>query len=73
MTEPSNHESLKERDALTLRVLGLFFVVLGSLVTIGSFWSLGNPPALVVNLCAGFVLLAAGAGGWWTAARIVKR
>lgn len=50
-----------DRDAASLRILGSFFLVLGVLVLIGTFWTLDNARAMVVNLGSGLVL--GGVGG----------
>jgi len=51
-----------ERDAASLRILGFFFAVLGSLVLVGTFWSLDNTRAVMVNLASGSVLTFIGLG-----------
>ena len=58
MTETTN----AERDAATLRMLGWFFVALGLLVLVGTFWTLGDPRAMLVNLGSGLVLGGVGVG-----------
>ena len=63
-TTPNN------RDAVTLKILGVFFIVIGALVLIGTFWALGNFKAVVVNLTSGFVLLAVGAMMTFVAKRL---
>lgn len=64
MSEPSELETTdySERDAATLKILGFFFAILGSLVLVGSYWSLENPRALIVNLASGTLLTIIGLG-----------
>jgi len=57
-----SQESNLARDADTKRVLGVFFALMGFLVLVGTFGSIGHPPAVVVSICSGFVLLAIGLG-----------
>jgi len=61
--------SLQSRDALTLKLLGSFFLVFGILVWLGLFW---NQPAegRIVNVCAGIVLLVCGCGSLWWGRRL---
>ena len=49
-----------QRDATTLRILGVFFLILGGLVLVGTFWALGNYRATIVNLGSGLVLAGIG-------------
>ena len=42
-------------------MLGVFFIILGSLVLLGTCWTLDNFRASVVNVCSGFVLAVVGA------------
>jgi predicted phage tail protein len=51
---PANH------DAASLRIIGTFFVVLGTLVLIATGWTLDNTRAMLVNLASGGVLTAIG-------------
>ena len=59
------------RDAASLRLLGMFFCILGGLVLIGSAWSLDNLRGLLVSIGGGLVLTAVG-GGMLRAARRVR-
>ncbi len=43
-------DAWSQRDAATLRILGVFFVILGGLVLVGTFWALDNYRATIVNL-----------------------
>lgn len=61
MTTESQEKNLA-RDADTKRVLGVFFGLMGFLVLLGTFGSIGHPPAIVVSICSGLVLLAIGLG-----------
>ena len=54
-------QTQNDRDAVTLKILGIFFVVIGVLVLLGTFWALGNFKAVVVNLASGVILSAVGA------------
>jgi len=53
-------ESNSSRDATSLKILGTFFVILGLLVLVGIFWTLGDRRAIVVNAASGLTLLAVG-------------
>ena len=52
----------RDRDATSLKILGSFFTVLSTLVLLGTFWTLDDFRAVVVNLICGAVLLAVGLG-----------
>lgn len=54
-----NHAA-SQRDAASLRILGFFFVILGSLVLVGIFWALGDFRAMIVNLGSGLLLTGIG-------------
>ena len=54
-------QTQNDRDAVTLKILGIFFVVIGVLVLLGTFWALGNFKAVVVNLASGVILATVGA------------
>ena len=63
--EPNQSDSEvghRDRDSMSLKILGLFFSVLALLVLLGTLWSLNNPRAIVVNLVCGSVLLLVGIG-----------
>ncbi len=64
MPEPSKVETpdYRQRDAASLNILGFFFAVLGSLVLVGTYWSLDNARALIVNLASGALLTVIGLG-----------
>lgn len=49
-----------QRDAATLRILGVFFVILGGLVLVGILWALDNYRAMIVNLGSGLLLTGIG-------------
>ena len=59
--DPARDEG-RERDAATLRVLGIFFSIMGGLVLIATYEAIGNTPAVVVSIVSGLVLLAVGLG-----------
>ncbi len=52
----------RQRDVMTLRVLGSFFAIMGVLVLIGTYKAVGNPAAMVVNIASGVVLGIIGIG-----------
>lgn len=52
----------RQRDATSLKILGSFFTVLSILVWIGTFWTLDNHRAVIVNICCGAALFAFGVG-----------
>jgi predicted phage tail protein len=58
---------------VTLRILGWFFVPLGGLVLMATFWTLENVRATVVNVCSGLVLVVIGIAMIYVARRIVVR
>ena len=60
----------RERDVATLRVLGIFFCIMGLLVLVGSYEALGNTPAVVVSVCSAVALLAVGLGMWFVSRRM---
>ncbi len=60
----------RERDAISLRMLGAFFSVLAALVLVGTFWTVGRWHAMVVNLGAGVMLLVVGLAMLWGGRRI---
>ena len=64
MQEPtkSDLDDFKNRDASSLKILGFFFTILAVQILIGTFWSLDDYRAVVVNLICGAVLLAVGIG-----------
>jgi predicted phage tail protein len=64
MTEPSEFETpdYSERDAASLKILGFFFSVLGALVLVATYWTLGNKPAVIVNVASGTTLVVIGLG-----------
>ena len=53
-------DAWSQRDAATLRILGVFFVILGGLVLVGTFWALDNPRATIVNIGSGLLLAGIG-------------
>jgi predicted phage tail protein len=57
-----NSADYGQRDAASLRMLGFFFAILGTLVLIGTFWSLDNARAIIVNVASGGMLVAVGVG-----------
>ncbi|MCA9103241.1 MAG: hypothetical protein R3C10_14770 [Pirellulales bacterium] len=67
--QPDEHQEHRQRDAVSMFMLGSFFLVMGTLVMIGSAWANQRPHALVVNIVAALVLLAVGGGmvamGWY--------
>ncbi len=71
MAKTSNGDH--QRDAGSLRVLGAFFAILGSIVLLATFWELDRPRAAVVNVASGAVLVAVGAGMGMIAKRLSAR
>ena len=63
----------RQRDAASFLMLGTFFAVMGSLVLVGTFWTLERMHAMVVNLVAGLLLLAIGLGMLALGARARRR
>ncbi len=59
-TADERRQDFRQRDAASYLMLGAFFAVMGSLVLVGTFWTLERPHAMVVNLVAGLLLLAIG-------------
>lgn len=47
---------------MSFLLLGSFFCVLAVLVLIGSYWALGRPHAMIVNIAAGVMMLLVGGG-----------
>ncbi len=73
MSEPTGPTpSSAEREAVSLAMIGGFFVVLASLVLVGTFWARHRPHAMYVNLGAGLVLLLIGVVMLW-GGRLVQR
>ena len=63
----------RQRDAASFLMLGTVFAVMGSLVLVGTFWTLERMHAMVVNLVAGLLLLAIGLGMLALGARARRR
>jgi len=59
----------RERDSASLLILGGFFVFLGLLVSLGTFWTEIGTRASVVNLSAGALLIAIGVCMAWVGRR----
>ncbi len=64
------HNRFRQRDVATLRVLGIFFCIMGGLVLVASYEAIGNLPALIVNLCSGLAIGAVGVGMIMIASRM---
>ena len=58
----SEQDGNRERDAASLRVLGIFFAILGATVLLATLWELNSPRAAVVNAGSGLVLLSVATG-----------
>jgi len=71
MPEPPEFDTTdhRERDAASIKILGFFFAVLGSLVLVSTFWSLGNFRTVVVSLASGAALTLIGLGMLYFARR----
>lgn len=52
----------RQRDALSLLMVGGFFALLALLVLVGTWWTLERPRAAAVNVVAGMLLLGIGLG-----------
>lgn len=63
----------RQRDIATLRVLGIFFSVMGALVLIALYETLGNTPAMIVNIFSGAALEAVGIGMITISKRMSRR
>lgn len=62
----------QQRDIATLRVLGIFFSIMGVLVLVATYEAIGNTPAVVVSVCSGAALLAVGLGMMYVSRRMAK-
>ena len=60
----------RQRDIATLKVLGIFFSIMGGLVLIGTYEAVGNSAAMIVSVCSGLTLLAIGLGMWFVSCRM---
>ena len=60
----------RQRDILTLRILGSFFLVMGLLVLVAIYEAIGNSRALVVTICSGVVLALIGLAMLFFSSRI---
>lgn len=65
-----NQTEMRTRDVTTLKVLGGFFAIMGTLVLIATYETIGNPPAMIVNVVSGIVLLGVGVGMLFTSRRM---
>jgi hypothetical protein len=50
----------REREIATLRVLGIFFSIMGVLVLVSMYETMDNRPALIVTIISGIVLGSVG-------------
>ena len=71
MNDSSNE--IAERDVATLRVLGIFFSIMGVLVLIGTFEAVGKTAAVIVSICSGMTLLTIGLCMWRVSQRWSKK
>ena len=60
--ERHTKNELLKRDGETSMAVGLFVLALGLPVLLGTFWSLDNPRAALVNAICGLALLLIGGG-----------
>jgi hypothetical protein len=67
------HGKHDARDASSLRVLGVFFAILGGIVLIATFFALAQPRAAFVNAISGLVLSGVGFGMFRIAERLERR
>ncbi len=63
----------RQRDIATFRVLGIFFAIMGALVLLAVYETIGNTPAMVVNLVSGLTLGAVGLGMIRVSSRMSRR
>ena len=57
MNDRDNRErDNRQREIATLRVLGIFFSIMGALVLISIYETIGNRPAMIVTILSGFAL-----------------
>ena len=64
------HEVGKRRDAGSLKIVGCFFVVLGSLVLLGTISARDDQRGMIVNFCSGALIVVIGIGMLWISRRI---
>ena len=69
----NNQNENRQRDVETLRVLGIFFSVMGLLVLIATYEAIGNTAAVVVSVCSGLVLLTVGTGAMLVSRRMSRQ
>ena len=70
--EGSNPEGAS-RDAASLRLLGAFFCILGTVLFIGTWWSLDDLRATVVSVASSAAILVVGVGMLLAARRLVRK
>lgn len=58
---PASQQDHRQRDCVTLLVIGSFFAFFSILVLLGTFWE-DRVHAIIVNVVAGLVLLTIGSG-----------
>ena len=73
MSSTKSKNAFVQRDSDSLRVLGFFFLVLGCMVLVGTFWTLGNLQGMIVNLGCGLVLTGVGVTMLLIARRLTRR
>lgn len=65
---PNDNQHDRQRDSVSLIIIGTFFALFSLLVLVGTFWE-HRVRAIIVNIAAGLVLFLIGAGmagfGWW--------
>ncbi len=61
------------RDAASLRVLGIFFAILGGTVLVATLWELDSPRAAIVNAVSGIVLSSVAMGMLAISRRLAAR
>lgn len=66
------HIDIQKRDGETYFAIGLYIFVIGLPVVFGTYFSLSNPHAAVVNFMAGMTLVSWGLVGMYYG-RLLKR
>ena len=60
------------RDATSLQLLGVFFCILGTVLFIGTWWSLDDARATIVSVASSLAIVGVGVGMLLAARRLVR-